>query len=111
MGHFGAQERLETLTSRSYFSVPYISDASVSLSKEREIDSINNEQNISLADGWGGASFYCHACTGEYFAGDVKTFEATDSDSFLRSTIDAQCPVPFTLELKEGAQVQIPCRH
>ena len=37
--------------------------------------------------------------------GVSKTYEASDSDPGLRSTVDAQCPVKYKLELKEGTQV------
>lgn len=37
--------------------------------------------------------------------GDKKVFEASDSDSGMRTMLDSQVPVRQTLELKVGAQV------
>ena len=37
----------------------------------------------------------------------LRTFEALDSDEFYRKTIDAQCPVKYKVDLKEGSQVML----
>ena len=34
-----------------------------------------------------------------------RTFEASDSDPYLSSLLDSQCPVEAKLELRVGAQV------
>lgn len=41
----------------------------------------------------------------EKLPGDVRTFSAVDSNPDLRERVDAQCPAPFSLQLKIGAQV------
>lgn len=37
----------------------------------------------------------------------AKVFEATDSDTYLTTTLDSQLPVPHKLTLKEGCQVML----
>lgn len=44
---------------------------------------------------------------GLFFVGESRSFKATDSDPVLVKTLDAQCPVSSTIELKLGAQVRI----